>query len=149
MPFSLKGMLGLYMRATPAGALTAPSGEGGNVTAAAGPAPDGGARNGTVGDLELQFESSAPGAYTISRSQTVRQILGSDAGGRRKLAAMQRGEWVALNATMPDFIRNGSAAAQYDRVTLGSCLQNFELCTTKEMPDIAFCIDKLVMVTTA
>ncbi|KDD75390.1 hypothetical protein H632_c707p2, partial [Helicosporidium sp. ATCC 50920] len=101
-----------------------------------------------LGDLELQFESNNPAQYTISKSMTLRQILGNNETAEDLLARAAAGEWISAKAAMKDFAPE-SAPVQYDRITLGWCLQNFEACAGGKRPSVYFCMDRLVMVTQA
>ena len=79
IPFSLDGLLGFYMRganltATARGAAGGSSGStsgsgSGSSSAVAGQQQQ---QHPGLGDLEIQFESSSPSAYTISQSSTLR-----------------------------------------------------------------------------
>ena len=79
IPFSLDGLLGFYMRGTnltttargaaSASGSTSTSGSGsGSGSDVAGQQQ----QHPGLGDLEIQFESSSPSAYTISQSSTLR-----------------------------------------------------------------------------
>jgi hypothetical protein len=63
MPFTLDGTLGLYVRANNLSRIAAGSAEGSKQPGSAGF---------DLGDLEVQFESSSPALYTITRSYTLR-----------------------------------------------------------------------------
>lgn len=137
VPFSLNGILGFYIK----GGAGADSAADNSSSAALGF---------DVGDLELQFESSSPSAYTISKSITLREVLegraavdGTDA--EAELRSIERGEWNAIKVDMKKFTL-GNPGARYDRLTLGSCIQNLDSCTGEAPPELQICLDKMVMV---
>ncbi|RMZ57044.1 hypothetical protein APUTEX25_002276 [Auxenochlorella protothecoides] len=132
IPFTLDGILGLYIHST-GGATTSSN------------------TSFSLGDLELQFESSAPSSYTISRSYTLSELLNRQGWIDGKspdtmLHNIESNGWESLKVQMGGFAPSGTDSAKYDRITLGSCLQRFDLCTGKTVPDIYLCLDKLVMV---
>lgn len=129
-PFSLDGVLSMYMH--------------GNNTAGTASMPF------NLSSLELQFESSAPSSYTISRSYTLGQLAAKEGtidgkGPVSRMVNIKNGGWEPFNIQMASFAPNGTASAQYDRITLGSCLQKFELCTGQKVPDIYLCLENVIM----
>lgn len=105
----------------------------------------------SLGDLELQFESSAPSSYTISRSYTLSELVNAQGWTNGKspdtvLHNIETGGWEQVTIQMPQFAPNGtSTSAQYDRITMGSCLQRYQLCSGKTLPEIYVCLDKMSM----
>lgn len=113
-----------------------------------------------IGDLELQFESTAGNTYVISRSVTVSELLNNSTAA---LEAVADGTWTRASLAMASLDRAASddgddaaisaastsdaspsyVATNYDRITIGSCLQNFDRCVAHTMPDVTICVDQL------
>lgn len=103
-----------------------------------------------LSSLELQFESSAPSSYTISRSYTLGQLAAQDGtiDGKDPVTRMyniKKGGWEPFHIQMDGFAPNGTSDAKYDRITVGSCLQKFELCNGVKVPDIYLCLENVSM----
>ncbi len=131
MPFALEGgVLGFYLRGNT---------NGSDPAALASAAS-------SLGALELQFESSQPSKYSITRSVTLGDLLGP-----ADLAAAAAGGWVAVKAPLSAFAQQqaeGDAPFKADRLTVGLCLQRVEGCTAGG-PSLGVCLDKLVIVSAA
>lgn len=115
----------------------------------------------------LQFESSSPSRYAITRSVTLAEALAAQAaaGGPaadEALAGIAAGTWTAVKLPLADFARpdgalaggsggSGAVAAgsfRADRLTIGLCLQRLDGCG-QDTPSLSFCLDKLVIVNAA
>lgn len=114
-----------------------------------------------LGALQLQFESSAPASYSLSRPFSLRQLLAAAAGGSSgngstgpdaALAAIQGGQWWKLTAALDGFVPGGDGGSggawRADRITLGSCLQpGEEGCDPGSAPPaVGLCLDRMVIV---
>ncbi|KAI7846475.1 hypothetical protein COHA_000010 [Chlorella ohadii] len=128
VPFSLDGALGFYIRGN------------GNSSAA------------QLGSLEIQFESSSPRRYSITRSITLAEALAAQAvaegapasTGDALLAGIAAGQWTPVKVPLAAF-GEGQPGFKADRWTLGSCLQRLEGCSSAA-PAIDVCLDQIVTV---
>jgi hypothetical protein len=68
-------------------------------------------------------------------------VDGSDA--EAVLRSIERGEWNAIKVDMKRFTL-GNPGARYDRLTLGSCIQNLDSCSGEPPPGLQICLDKMV-----
>lgn len=131
MPFALEGgVMGFYLRGDS------------NATDPASAA----AAAASLGALELQFESSQPSRYSITRSVVLEDLLGP-----ADLAAAAAGGWVPVKAPLSAFAQqqaDGEAPFKADRLTVGLCLQRVEGCSAGA-PPLGVCLDKLVIVSAA
>lgn len=129
MPFSLEGgVLGFYLRGDSNSSAAA-------VAAAA-----------SLGALELQFESSQPSRYSITRSVALGDLMSAE-----DLAAAAAGGWTPVKAPLSAFAQpqpEGEAPFKADRLTLGLCLQRMDGCSAST-PALGLCLDKLVIVSAA
>ncbi|PRW55888.1 hypothetical protein C2E21_5030 [Chlorella sorokiniana] len=127
VPFSLEGALGFYIRGN------------GNSSAA------------QLGSLEMQFESSSPSRYAITRSSTLAEALAAQAVAEGApastadalLAGIAAGQWTPVKVPLAAF--EAQAGFKADRWTLGSCLQRLDGCSSAA-PAAEVCLDQIVTV---
>lgn len=95
----------------------------------------------------LQFESSSPSRYAITRSITLAEALAAQAvaegrpatDANAQLAGIAAGQWTAVKVPLAAF--EGQPGFKADRWTLGSCLQRLEGCSSAA-PALELCLDQ-------
>lgn len=100
----------------------------------------------------LQFESSAPSRYSITRSLPLAELLaaqaaeGGSASADQLLVAMAAGQWTGVKVPLASFAppHQGTDAAVFraDRLTVGLCLQRLDGCSAAT-PAVEFCLQQV------